>query len=237
MLGRLSELSIQTNDILESWNFYTRLGFTTASSMDVWPYRYTVVTDGRLSLGLHETKLSGIALNYVLPDINQHIHSFKKAGILFETEQLDDQHFNELLFRSPDGTCIRLIEAPTYSQLIPETISLLGWFEQLLIASRNIKDATSFWETLNFVAMLEETLPVSHVPLISDAISMGLHTARGWARETILFRVQDLNHVRDQLLSRDILMNNSLPPGLDPAHHVMLLAPEGTQLLLSSMSD
>ena len=237
MLGRLSELSISTSDILESWNFYTRLGFTTTSSADIWPYRYSVVTDGRLSLGLHENNLSGVVLTYVLPDINQHFLSFKKQGIVFELEQLGDQRFNELLFRSPDGTCIRLIEAPTYSQLTPDAISLLGWFEQPLMASHNLKAATRFWENLQFVSMPEEHLPVSHIPLINDAISLGLHTARGWANETLLFRVHDISDVRGKLRSRDIAVNNPLPPGLDPAHHVMLRAPEGTQLLLSSMSE
>ena len=85
--------------------------------------------------------------------------------------------------------------------------------------------------------MPEEHLPVSHIPLINDAISLGLHTARGWANETLLFRVHDISDVRGKLRSRDIAVNNPLPPGLDPAHHVMLRAPEGTQLLLSSMSE
>ena len=58
MLGRFLELSLTSPRILESWQWYQRLGFSTATDSGVWSHPYAAVTDGRIALGLHETTLA-----------------------------------------------------------------------------------------------------------------------------------------------------------------------------------
>ena len=54
MLGRFLELSVATDDIRTSVEFYERLGFTQCVTSDVWPHPYGALTDGRLVIGLHQ---------------------------------------------------------------------------------------------------------------------------------------------------------------------------------------
>ena len=53
MLGDFLEISLATRDILGSLDFYRKLGFVEAPVRETWQHPYTVVTDGRLYIGLH----------------------------------------------------------------------------------------------------------------------------------------------------------------------------------------
>jgi hypothetical protein len=48
MLGQFLEFSVQPQNILESLGFYKALGFTELEVGDLWPHKYTVVSDGEL---------------------------------------------------------------------------------------------------------------------------------------------------------------------------------------------
>src|SRR3974390_2813214 len=96
MLGRFLELSVPSARILESWQFYQRLGFTPAIVGEIWPHRYSVVTDGRLALGLHdEGGVRATLLTYVLPELARHLPALEALGIEFDRRQLGDDAFNE----------------------------------------------------------------------------------------------------------------------------------------------
>ena len=69
MFGRFLELGIATPDIAASVQFYERLGFTQLLTGDAWPHRYGVLSDGRISLGLHERDMPSPSLCFVLPDL------------------------------------------------------------------------------------------------------------------------------------------------------------------------
>ena len=66
-LGRFLEVSLAATDVAESLAFYESLGFVQASVGETWPHPYAVVTDGRLSLGLHGLDFDSPLPTWVAP--------------------------------------------------------------------------------------------------------------------------------------------------------------------------
>jgi hypothetical protein len=235
MLGRLIEISVPAREMLASWNFYRRLGFVVADSADVWPHRYAVVTDGRLALGLHESDLSGPTLTYVHPELKTYFPRLQQIGLEPIAEHFRDDGLHHVELASPDGQHIRLIEARSFSPTTPSQGSLLGWFDQFMMLTQDRARAACFWERCGFIMMPEEKLPFEHVPLVSDTLNVGLHEHLRFGGSTLIFHVADIVETRELLERAGISPNSTLPPGLDHRFDLVLSAPEGTRLLLTSV--
>jgi hypothetical protein len=232
MLGRFLEISLPAPKILESWQFYLQLGFTAAVTGETWPHRYTVLTDGRVAIGLHDAPLPGATLAFVRPDLARHIGALEAAGIEFDHRVLGDESFNEASFTTPGGHEARLLEARTFSSPKDPPPSLLGWFEEYALGVDDLALARDYWERLGFVAAATAEEPWPYVGLTSDTVNVGLHLTRALSQPSLVFSAEDIRGVRERLATLGIEPTQRLPRALDPATHLLITAPEGTQLLI-----
>jgi hypothetical protein len=233
MLGRFLELSLPAPRILESWQFYQRLGFTSAIVGEAWPHGYSVVTDGRLVIGLHDA--GGVAaplLSYVLPDLARQVRSIEALGIEFDRRQLADDTFNEAVFTAPDGQQVRLLEARTFSPPEQPPPTRLGWFEEYALPVNDLGEARAYWERLGFVTAAEGDDPWPHLSLTSDTFDIGLYLTRELPRPTLVFSADDGVELRERLAEIGVEPDARLPRSLDPNTHLMVVAPEGARLLI-----
>ena len=233
MLGRFLEISLPAPRTLESWQFYQALGFTSATVGEIWPHRYAVVTDGRVAIGLHDATLEGPTLSYVLPDLARHTAELEAAGIEFDSRVLGDDAFNEARFQAPAGVRARLVEARTFSPPERAKGSLLGWFEEYAVPVSDLERSRAYWEALGFVTAAEEDEPWPHLSLTSDTLDLGLYLTREIESPTLVFSSDNLHEVRSQLEALGLEPERKLPKSLDPATHLLLVAPEGTSLLVT----
>ena len=229
MLGRLLEFSVATSDILESYEFYRSLGFTGIDGADIYPYRYGVVTDGRIAIGLHESDLPALSLTYVHPDLARHAQVLRGAGLKLSYEHLSDERFHELGIDWADGPALRLLEARTFSPVEPAPATKAGWFEELAVTVRDLPAITAHWERLGFVRVSDDGAWSS---MTSDHLSMSLQAGSRAARPALRFSIDDVESTRAELEALGLPCDARvpLPPGADGA--LALLAPEGTPLLL-----
>jgi catechol 2,3-dioxygenase-like lactoylglutathione lyase family enzyme len=236
VIGRFLEISVQAPDVLASLDFYEQLGFSQASTGEAWTYPYGVVTDGRLGIGLHQHELrQSPLLSFVLPDLYEHLHALEDIGIEILHRRLGGDVFNEATFAAPGGQLIRLLEARTYSpsQRGPGETSRLGWFEEIVLPVADVKAAESFWEKLGFVPAEESDQPFPHIGLTSDSLDVALVSKGTLARPTLLFTDPAMSLRIAALADRGVEI--ARPPGrLNPSQHGLLIAPEGTQLLLTT---
>jgi len=236
MIGRFLEISVHAPDVLSSLDFYEQLGFSQASTGEAWTYPYAVVTDGRLAIGLHQHELQqSPLLSFVLPDLYAHLHALEGLGIEILERRLGSDIFNEATIAAPGGQRIRLLEARTYSpsQRGPGETSRLGWFEEFVLPVADVKAVESFWERLGFVPAEESEEPFPHIGLTSDSFDVALVSKGVLASPALLFTDLAMS-ARIQALA-DRGAEFARPPGkLDPSQHALLIAPEGTQLLLST---
>jgi catechol 2,3-dioxygenase-like lactoylglutathione lyase family enzyme len=235
MLGRFLEFSLATTDIRASLDFYTSLGFSQAEVGEAWAHPYAVVTDGRICLGLHQ-HATPAALTFVRPGLLKYVDELERRGVQFEFRRLGNDVFNEAAWFDPSGQLVRLVEARTFSpSKRPATeTSRCGYFLEIALPSPERESAKKYWEEFGFVGIDEADDCLPHITCTSDFIDLGLYLPADLKRATLRFEVDDVGGTLGPLAELGIVPNGELPPTLRAVPAVVLTAPEGTPILLTS---
>ncbi|MGH8287960.1 MAG: VOC family protein [Steroidobacteraceae bacterium] len=234
MLGRFLEIGIATADIRASVEFYERLGFSQAHTGDIWPHPYGVLTDGRVCIGLHQTRLASPVLTFVHPGVAERVLALEQLGVELSTVSIGGEVFHEVGFRDPAGQAVRLLEARTFSPAARSALetSSCGEFRALSMPAADFGRVRELWETLGFVADQEEAQPYPHLRLGSEAIKLALHRPRFFAEPLLVFGDGGMPARIARLRELGIGRIEPPPGGLDTRANALLFAPEGTALLL-----
>ena len=235
MLGRFLEFSLPTSDIQISFNFYAKLGLTEAAVGETWAHPYGVLTDNRISLGLHQHDTLEPTLTFVKPELLKHLQSLEQVGVDFEYRRLGNDVFNEVGFRDPSRHAVRLLEARTFSPVKrPDQFSRLGYFCEIALPCPDFEAGKNFWEALGFVAMEENEDGLPHLTCTSDTIDIGLYDPGALQRPTLRFEADDIGKAREALKELGIEANMPLPVPLRGHPALMFAAPEGTPILVTA---
>jgi catechol 2,3-dioxygenase-like lactoylglutathione lyase family enzyme len=239
MFGRFLELAIATGDIAAALAFYEQLGFAQLVTGDALSHHYGVLSDGRLSLGLHEQQRPSPSLCFVLPGLARARAAFERAGLEPELTALGEEALNELRLRDPGGHAVTLLEARTYSPAPLGTAreSQLGYFCHLSLPEPDFEAARRFWERGGFVALPELDVPYPHLPLTSDGIDLAFHEPRLSAQPLLLFEAPGLAARLALLAGHGIVPRRELPRGMERAPGALITAPDGMLLLLVGAGD
>ena len=238
-LGRFLEISIGTRVIRESLDFYEALGFVQAAVGETWSHPYAVVTDGHLFIGLHGREIPSPSLTFVLPELHLGVSRLKERGVEFEEERFGEDVFNQAQLRDPGGLSVMLLEARTFSppQLDAPSESACGYFSELGIPARATDAARVFWESVGFVALEEEAQPFPRTALVSDGLDLALYRTRAVRHCVLTFEDSAMAQRLARLRERGIQVSDEMPDTLDDAGNGVLIAPEGTRLLLLTSAD
>ena len=236
MLGRFLELSVAAPDIRASLDFYLELGFSSADVGDAWPHPYAVVTDGRICIGLHQAAVPAPSLTFVKPDLLKYLDVLERKNIEFEFRRLGNDVFNEVGWFDPTGQLIRLIEARTFSpsKRPANETSRCGYFLEIAFPAADRESAKNYWEDFGFVGMEESSDRMPHIACTSDFIDLGLYHPGDLRRATLRFEVDDVGGALAHLAEKGIVPNGEVPPGLRSAPAAVVVAPEGTPILLTA---
>jgi catechol 2,3-dioxygenase-like lactoylglutathione lyase family enzyme len=235
VLGRFLEFSLTTPDIQASLDFYTRLGFSQAQVGEAWRHPYAVVTDGRICLGLHQGAIPAPTMTFVKPDLLKHLETLEELGLEFEVHRLGNDVFNEVGWFDPSGHLVRLIEARTFSpskRLATDT-SLCGYFLEIALPTPSPDAAKTYWEQFGFVGIDEGDDRLPHVSCTSDYIDLGLYDPAHMRRSSLRFEVDDVGGTLARLAEIGIFPAGEIPTPLRQTPAAVLIAPEGTPILLS----
>jgi len=225
MLGDFLEISLSCRDILASIDFYRKLGFVEAPAREAWNHPYTVVTDGRLYIGLHAREAMPPALSFALPELRSHLPALEAMGIEFAYCNIELHRFNEVGFPDPDGGLVALLEARTYSPVHHTHVqaSLCGYFLEYRLPVRDPTATLSFWEQLGLIATPEEDGQPAQISW--GGINLTLEAMRPGAKPALVFANTDLE-VAEAVLEMRGLVAQDDPNGLK------VMTPEGLTLLL-----
>ena len=235
MLGRFLEVSLSTPDIQASLDFYVKLGFSQAEVGDAWPHPYAVVTDGRIHLGLHQAEIPAPSMTFVKPDLLKHIDSLEELGLDFEFRRLGNDVFNEVGWFDPSGQLIRLIEARTFSpsKRAGTDTSRCGYFIEIALPTPDLQESKSYWERFGFVGIDETNDRLPHISCTSDYVDLGLYEPSHLRRSTLRFEVDDVGGALARLAEIGISPAGEIPAPLRQVPAAVLVAPEGTPILLT----
>ena len=233
MFGRFLEVSLNTDDITASVQFYERLGFTQLTTGDTWPHPYGVLSDGRLNLGLHQRRGTAPLLSFVRPELARHVHELRAAGFEPHYTRLGDSDFHELQLHDPAGQGIALLEARTFSPpRRGQSASLCGWFSSYSMPTIDTEAVQAFWEHAGFVALEVPDDPLMQLALTSDTLTLHVHRPRAVEAPLLVFTDPQMPARLEQLATLGINGSTELPRSLDRGANALLEAPEGTLLLL-----
>ena len=234
MIGRFHEVSVHAPDPVASLAFYERLGFAQVTTGEAFPYPYAAVGDGRLTIGLHGGELpQSPLLAFVLPDLRHELEPIERQGVEILDRRLGDDVFNEARFEVA-GQSLRLLEALTHSPppFGPGETSRLGWFEEVAVPVADRGQAVRDWERLGFVPAEEGDEPYPHVGLTSDSLNVALIELSVLRNPALVFTDADMPARIARLAEAGFEFVRRMPASLDASRHALLVAPEGTQLLL-----
>jgi hypothetical protein len=238
VLGRFLEVSVRAPDVLESLAFYESLGFAQASVGDMLTHPYGVITDGRLSLGLHGREFDSPSLTWVHAGLSAHAAELESLGIELEFSRLGEDALHEIGFRDPSGQQVTLIEARTF--LPPPASELrassLGYFEEFGLPVADLGRATAFWDSLGLVAFDPVRTPFTRVIASHRDLNLGLYET-DLGNPVLTFSDPQMPERIVALRDRGYRMPDRLPRGMNPRENALLEAPEGTWLLLTTASD
>jgi hypothetical protein len=238
-LGRFLEIGIATADPVDALLFYESLGFVQATVGEAWPHPYAVVTDGRLSLGLHATELDQPLPTWVSPDVRHHVDEFTALGIETEHLHLDDLSLNEAWLRDPvTGLALRVLEARTFSPpaLAPGYESRLGYFEELALSVHDLAPAIRFWDSLGFVAFEPDAATPARVVTSSRDLNIALYEAH-LPGPLLCFTATDMPKRVEALRQQGMVFAHQVPPVLGVNALAMLRAPDSVNIVLSTTAD
>ena len=234
MLGRFLEIGIATRDIRASVEFYEALGFSQAHTGDIWPHPYGVLTDGRVHLGLHQSRLDSPALTFVRPEIAAQLGELERAGVEVRSADIGDEAFHQAAFSDPAGQAVRLLEARTYSppDRSPREPSHCGAFAWLSLPAADFDPVRGFWEKLGLSAREARERPYEHLPLTGAGLELALHRPRFFPGPLLVFHDAGMRGRIARLRELGIATPERPPRGLDAGANALLTAPEGTVLAL-----
>lgn len=177
-LGVFHEVSISVPDLAASVAFYEALGWRRVPVRAVWPHPYAALTDGAVTLGLHQYRFPSPSVTCVHPDIGAALAEHRDAGMVVAFAKTGPDCFNEFGFRDPHGHMLTLLEAPTHDGAaaaapadgsflsLPADDIALGLRFWALLGGREDPSATPGWPCRRFAT---GGLPMAlHDPALLD---------------------------------------------------------------------
>ncbi len=192
MSARFLEISVTSPDLVESLNFYRALGFTELTTADTWPHPYAVVSDGTVTIGLHDHPFDAPRIALAMPELQRTALQLGDSPRL-QSMRIDPESFHEVLLADEDGHALWLLEARTYSPASePPPRSKFGAALELTLPVRDALASAQFWAPYSQRSLAVMEQPSMHMRLAIDSLPVGLsEQARGRA-PMLSWRVDDL---------------------------------------------
>ena len=237
-LGHLLEISIFVEEPAAALATFRSLGLREVPVTDFAPGPRAVVSDGRLSIGLHGTELDGPTPTFVRPNLRAHIRAIEAAGAELVEADLADDQFHRATFRDTNDLCVTLLEARTFAPVEPDPglISACGRFVELSVATDSLDASTSFWIALGFSTIATGDAPHAWRRLEGHGLVLGLHeTAR--FRTGLTFSAPQLDARVEYLRAKGFEPRGVSPLTAADARSATLVVPGGVQFFLVDAGD
>ena len=229
-IGRFLEISVCSQDVVESLRWYKTLGFSELETADVYPHKYAVVSDGVPCIGIHDRELDSPAITFLQPDLARHARSLADHGFEFSYMHLDEERFNEIGINDHDRHLITIVEARTFhGNDEDDTDSACGtWFE-LTLPVRDAMRSARFWGPVAGSILKVREEPTVHMRFDAGGMALGLSESIALEHPSLCFKCRDKSVIRRLIEERGLDAKEF--PGFEGAF-MMLTAPEGTRLYL-----
>src|SRR5882672_8971595 len=141
MLGQFLEFSFAAQPLAKAFEVYRSLGYRPIDVGDQLRDPYVALSDGTVTVGLHEREQPGPRLTFVRPRLRDYVRGVRRIGIEIEHAHLADDEFNEVVFSDPSGQSVALLEARTFAPVEWEGrhVTACGEFLEYSVATDSVE--------------------------------------------------------------------------------------------------
>ena len=163
------------------------------------------------------------------------VDGLRSSASTFEEERLGDDVFNQAQLRDPARTGVKLLEARTFSppQLDTPIATSLRLFQRVRPAGARRRRRARILGAARLRRARRGSAALPRTPLTSDDLDLALYRTRALRQPVLTF--EDRGHARSgspDCASAGIKVSDEMPDSLDESGNGVLVAPEGTRLLL-----
>lgn len=248
ILGEASAITISTQNLDASLEFYSKLGFYEVARAN-FPFPWVQVSDGVLLIMLRKDANKYFALSYYVKNIENVVKKLEAKGITFITKPEKTDLLKRYIFRSPDGFNISLVgiekafsKTTGYSMLHmkpedyfkPEKYAnkICGMFGEIAHPVVDLKSSVEFWKTLGFKSMSEFSFPYPWA-IMTDGLSIiGLHQSSHFNYPAITYFASDMTEKVANLKQNGITNFTENEPGNN-----VLNTPEQQHIFLFTLEN
>ncbi len=193
-LGRFHEISVSTDNLAESLQFYELMGFAASQVEPIWPHPYAVVSLGSLVVGLHEYRFPSPSITCVHHDIMGALESYRDAGAVIAFAKTEPSQFKEFGFRDPAGHMVTLLERTTHraDAVDPHGSSrTLGRFAGFSLPSAAPEISAGFWRALGATPLAMPSVDSRVWPaalLDAAGLTIGIHDESWLDKPALVFQ-------------------------------------------------
>ncbi len=217
------------------WNSTSASASRQASTTDTWTHPYGVLTDGRIFIGLHQTRLADPGPDLRARGRRRLRKLARSSGHRARSPPHRRGHLQRAgISRSGWSGRAGARSAHLFARDSPPggDVRCAATSSNTACQPRTSQTAREFWEPLGFVATEEPDAPYAHLPLTSDHLDLAFHRPRTLDRPMLVFRDPEMRTRLARIRALGVKETGELPRGLPPAANALLESPEGTPLLL-----
>ncbi len=243
-LGRSCQITIGTNNVRESYEFYQLLGFRKLAE-DNHPYPWVKMTDDSLVILLYENGDSYMGLAYFDKDMDKVVTSLAAKGVQFV-----QRNSQESIFISPTDTVVVLVKANHEAMLMPKNSMLLdlldsdyalterypnkalGIFGEFSHPVLDIEEAISFWQGMGFRLHHQVVSPYPWALMYDGNMILGFHETNDFDNLAISYFAPDVKEKVKQLEEKGVYSITEYRGHGGDENNVVIRTPENQQIFL-----
>ena len=243
-LGRSCQITIGTNNVKESYDFYQLLGFRKLAE-DQHPFPWIKMTDDSIVILLYENGDSYVGLTYFDSDMEQIASQLGKEGIKFV-----QRGNRENIFISPTDTIVILVKADHEAMLAPKNSMLLdlndsdyahpdrypnkalGIFGEFSHPVQDIEEAIVFWEKMGFRLHHQVESPYPWALMYDGNMILGLHETTDFDNLALSYFAPDVKEKVKQLEEAGVYSITEYRGHGGDENNVVIRTPENQQIFL-----
>ncbi len=209
-LGKISQITIGCKDVAESYKTYEKLGFKKIIAQGEQPNKWMQITDTSLLILLNEDGLDYIGLTYFHPNLEDKVADLEAKGIKIAQKSEHEGQLFQVLFASPDGLFINLINHAATEMYQPDGVNIMslpekewanterypnkecGFFGELCHPVTNMKKSVEYWKLLGFDAVSVNQAPYPWAIMYDGKNIVGLHQTTDFNHPAITYFAKDM---------------------------------------------
>ncbi len=234
-LGSNLEISLSVTDLDTNLEFFRKLGLRQTAGPHTDPYPWTVLTDGFVHLGLHQTEMATPALVYFTNDLAARLEFLAENQIALLSTMEQDERVIMAWFKDPNGQ--RLAVADLMGAEIPSpeglVLSGLGHFGEFSIPTRDLAASVEFYRQFDFEQIGGDVRePYPWAILFDGLVPIGLHQTDEFDETTITYFARNMGERIAALQSKGIEMTWTHENDAGEPIRAQLGSPDGQAIFL-----